>query len=99
MGAQPLLTSEDVLEALNLELIARQEFVPPTSPTDETERCILEALSNEPLHIDELQQRCGLPISQLTASLSMLEIKGRARQVGGMYYVLAGELRAPYRVE
>jgi DNA processing protein len=99
LGAHPLLTPDDVLEALNLELIARQELVPPKAPEDETERCILEALSSEPLHIDELQQRCGLPISQITASLSMLEIKGRARQVGGMHYILAGEVRAPYRVE
>lgn len=99
LGAHPLLTPDDILEALNLELIARQELAPPKAPEDETERCILEALSSEPLHVDELQQRCGLPISQITASLSMLELKGRARQVGGMHYVLAGEVRAPYRVE
>jgi DNA processing protein len=99
LGAHPLLDPDDVLEALNLELIARQELAPPQAPEDETERCVLEALSSEPLHIDELQQRCGLPISQITASLSMLELKGRARQVGGMHYILARELRAPYRVE
>ncbi|HEY47267.1 MAG TPA: DNA-protecting protein DprA [Anaerolineae bacterium] len=99
LGAHPLLDPDDVLEALNLELIARQELAPPKGPDDETERCILEALSSEPLHIDELQQRCSLPISQITASLSMLELKGRARQVGGMHYILAGEMRASYRVE
>jgi DNA processing protein len=99
LGAHPLLAPDDVLEALNLELIARQELAPPKVPEDETERRILEVLSSEPLHVDELQQRCDLPVSQITASLTMLELKGRARQVGGMHYIRASELRATYRVE
>jgi DNA processing protein len=99
LGAHPLLSPEDVMEALNLDLVARQELVPAKMPEDETERRVLEALSSEPLHVDELQRRCGLPVSQITASLAMLELKGRARQVGGMHYVLAREPSATYRVE
>jgi len=38
-------------------------------------------------------------ISQVAASLAVLELKGRARQVGGMHYVLARETRAQYWVE
>ena len=37
--------------------------------------------------------------SQVSASLAMLELKGRARQVGGMQYVRAREAPAEYRVE
>ncbi|HEY43743.1 MAG TPA: DNA-protecting protein DprA [Anaerolineae bacterium] len=99
LGAHPLLSPDDVMEALNLDLIARQELVPTRIPEDETERRILEALSNEPLHVDEIQRRCGLPVSQITASLALLELKGHASQVGGMHYILAREPSATYRVE
>lgn len=98
-GAHPLLSPEDVLEALNLDIVARQELAAAELPEDETERNILEALSQEPVHVDELRVSCRLPISQITASLAMLELKGRVRQVGGMQYVKVREPRTSYRVE
>jgi DNA processing protein len=98
-GARPMISPDDVLEALNLDVVARQEVSSQALPEDETERRVLEALSGDPIHVDELQAECGLPISQITASLAMLELKGRARQVGGMHYVRARERRADYRVE
>ncbi|NIS81421.1 MAG: DNA-protecting protein DprA [Anaerolineales bacterium] len=98
-GAHPLLSPEDVLEALNLDLVARQEIASAELPEDETERNILEALSQDPMHVDELQVNCRLPISKITASLAMLELKGRVRQVGGMQYVRVREPRTAYRVE
>lgn len=99
MGAHPLITTEDVLEVLNLELVARQEDVSAEMPEDESERKVYQALGEEPLHVDELRSKCGMPVEQITASLAMLELKGRARQVGGMHYVRARESRAGYRVE
>lgn len=98
-GARPLISPEDVLEALNMDVVARQEVADKVLPEDDTERRVLEALGSEPIHVDELQAQCGLPISQITASLAMLELKGRARQVGGMQYIRAREQRAEYRVE
>jgi len=98
-GAHPLVSPEDVLEALNLDVVARQEVADKELPEDDTERRVLEALSSDPIHVDELQALCELPISQITASLAMLELKGRARQVGGMHYIRARERRVEYRVE
>ncbi len=98
-GAHPLVSPEDVLEALNLDVVARQEVADKELPEDDTERRVLEVLSSDPIHVDELQALCELPISQITASLAMLELKGRARQVGGMNYIRARERRAEYRVE
>jgi DNA processing protein len=98
-GARPCLGAEDVLEALNLDVVARGELPEPGLPEDETERRILETLGSEPIHIDDLQARCGLPVAQITASLAMLELKGRARQVGGMHFVRTREPRGEYRVE
>ncbi len=98
-GARPLVSPEDILEALNLDAIVRQEAVSQALPDDPTEASVLEALSAEPVHVDELTARIGLPPAQISASLAMLELKGRARQVGGMHYVRVREPGLPYRVE
>ena len=58
-----------------------------------------DALSAEPVHVDDLTARIGLPSSLISASLAMLELKGRARQVGGMHYVRVHERGPGYRVE
>jgi DNA processing protein len=98
-GASILLSLEDVLEALNLDVIARQETVSRLLPEDDVERMILEKLTQEPIHVDVLKAECELPVAEITASLAMLELKGHAKQVGGMHYVRAFEQRATYHVE
>lgn len=97
-GAFPVTSVEDILEVLNLDVIARTVPRQPALPADATERRVLQVLTSEPIHIDELHARCELPIAELTAALSMLELRGQARQVGGMHYVRAHEPRAEYRV-
>ena len=98
-GARPLTAPEDVLEVLNMDVIARYETASEELPEDDTERRVLEALSSDPLHVDDLRARVGLPVSEINASLTMLELKGRARQVGAMQYVRVREARADYRVD
>jgi DNA processing protein len=98
-GAIPLLSVEDVLEALNFDVIVRQEVISEFMPEDDVERMVYEKLSFEPIHVDSIQAACGLPVSKITASLAMLELKGRARQVGGMQYIKVSDMKATYRVE
>lgn len=98
-GANVLTSPDDVLEALNLDVVVRQEAMSEALPEDDGERKVLGALTFEPTHVDEVQTRCGLPAAQVAASLAMLELKGRVRQVGGMQYVRARERRAAYRVD
>jgi len=93
-GAFPATSVDDVLEVLNLDVMAKA--APAALPEDETERLVLSTLGSEPIHIDELKARCKLPIAELTACLSVLEIRGQARQVGGMHYIRAREPRAEY---
>ena len=45
--------------------------------------------SHEPCHIDELIRESGLATTTLSATLTMMELKGMVKQVGGMQYVLA----------
>ena len=98
-GAFPVTSADDVLEALNLDVVAGEAPPEPNLPEDESERRVLKALSRDPIHIDELQVRCEMPIAEITACLSMLELRGQAQQVGGMQYIRLREPRASYRVE
>jgi DNA processing protein len=98
-GAHPLVKPEEVLEILNLDLVSSQDDVAEQLPEDEVEQKVFQALSKQPIHVDELQTRCSLPASTLNAALAMLELKGRVRQVGWMNFVRIREAKATYKVD
>jgi DNA processing protein len=91
--------AEDVLEELNLTTAVQQLEMKEILHADDTERVLLEHLSAEPTHIDNVRRQCGLPISTVSSTLAMMELKGMVRQVGGMNYVLAREARIEYEVK
>jgi DNA processing protein len=78
---------EDVLEELNLTMVAQQMEMTELIPADETEARLLRRLSSQPRHIDEVRRESGLPIAVVSSTLAMLELKGMVRQVGRMSYV------------
>jgi DNA processing protein len=98
-GAKVVLTPEDILEELNLTMVAEHTEARRVLPADETEAALLSRLSSEPTHVDELQQQIGLPIAQVTSTLALMELKGMIRQVGGMKYVVAREPGVAYTVD
>ena len=55
-------------------------------------------LGREPLHVDEIGSLSRLPIEQISATLTMMELKGLVRQVGGMRYIAVFERGANYLV-
>ena len=87
-GAKLVRQCEDVIEELNLGAVTQQLPLTMPSPSNDTESAILRHLSNEPTHIDEICRGSGLPMSELSSALAMMELKGIARQLGGMNYVL-----------
>ncbi len=91
-GATPVTGAEDVLEALNLTMIGAQldfgHLAPPANPQ---EHAVLESLTLEPRHVDDLVRRSGLAAATVSGTLAMLELKGLARAVGGMQYVRVRE--------
>lgn len=102
-GAKMILNAEDVLEELNLKMASHQAQARAQlslfDGADENEKKLLAHLSAEPLHADELSVLTSLPIATISSALAMMELKGMARQVGGMTYVVAREPRAEYKVE
>jgi DNA processing protein len=98
-GAKIVLGPEDVLEELNLAMVAERAEVRQALPADEIEAALLTYLSADPTHVDELQQRMGLPVAQVTSALALMELKGMVRQVGGMKYVVTREPGVEYVVD
>ncbi len=98
-GAKLVMSSQDILEELNLTMAVQQAEVRTVVPESETEAQLLEHLSLEPVHVDELALQTQLPIATVTSNLALMELKGMVRQVGGMNYVLLHESSVTYRVD
>jgi DNA processing protein len=91
--------AEDILEELNLttSVNSQQLELREVLPADPTEAGVLQLLSNEPLHIDDVQRTSGLPVSEVASALAMLELKGLVRQVGAMSFIRSREASAILR--
>ena len=97
-GAKLVRSYTDILEELNLTAVAHQIEMKELIPASDTESLLLKQLGAEPTHIDEICRSSGLPISTVSSTLTMMELKGLVKQVGTMNYVLAREVREEYRV-
>ncbi len=97
-GARPLLHPQEILEALNLTQVSQQQAARSQLPADATEARLLKVIGCEPLHVDDIRAQSGLPIETVSATLTIMELKGMVRQVGGMHYVAVREARDAYEV-
>ena len=93
-GAKLVRNYNDILEELNLTMVAQQLEIKEFLPANETESTILKQLTPEPSHIDEICRRSNLTMPEASSTLAMLELKGVVKQVGNMNYVLAHETKA-----
>lgn len=95
-GAHPLVRFEALLEILELNTMDAKKAARVSLPADATEAKLFGLLGAEPLHLNEIGVRADLPIAQVSSALALMELKGLVRQVGGMTYIAARELRAAY---
>lgn len=95
-GARPMLSPEDVLEAIDIEYTREHHQARLIFPADEVESRIMQTLGDQPAHIDEISHQLDLPIEKVSATLTLMELKGMVNQVGGMNYVIARESSADY---
>ncbi|MBN2044063.1 MAG: DNA-processing protein DprA [Anaerolineales bacterium] len=98
-GAHPLLSPEDLLDALNLTMVTEQQTARMVLPGNALEAAIFEVLGQEPVHVDQIGIQAGLPIEQISSTLALMELKGMVRQVGGMRYIAVREAKAAYYVD
>jgi DNA processing protein len=82
---------EDILEQLDVAVQHTQvrTQTEQIAPETDSERHILGLLGVDPTHVDELARHSGLQMGVVTSTLTLLELKGLARKVGHMQYILA----------
>jgi DNA processing protein len=97
-GALPLLSVNDLMQALNLTRMGDHKAARKIIPADATEARLIGVLGSEPLHVDEIRNQTELPIEKVSATLALMELKGMVRQVGGMNYVAVREEQSDYWV-
>ena len=102
-GAKLAANADDVLEELNLSGVARQiemrlsqDPLPELDAKGSSEGAVLGQLDHEPLHIDDIGRKVGLPIAEVSSMLTMLELKGAVKQVGCMHYIRVREVSPVY---
>jgi DNA processing protein len=90
-GAKLVITVSDILDELDIkqESVQTQAMAERIAPASPTEARLLEHLTADPLHVDDIARLCGLPIAMVTSTLTVLELKGLARSVGQMQYTVA----------
>ncbi len=96
-GAKMVLDYTDVLEELNFSALGQQMELRPLLPQDASESQLLTWITYEPAHIDSIQRASGLPVAAVSSSLTMMELKGLVKQVGGMNYIRTREASAEYQ--
>lgn len=90
-GEAKLVTKvQDVLEELNLSMVAEQREIRQAVPESPTEAALLAHVGADPTHLDDLVRRSGLPTDMVSSTLCLMELKGLVRRVDNMCYVLAG---------
>ncbi len=97
-GAHVLTEVRDVLETLNLDQLAEKQQARMILPENATEATILDELSAEPHHLDDLSRQAGLPVATVSSTLVMMELKGMVRQVSPLHYVRVREAGEVYEV-
>jgi DNA processing protein len=85
-GAKCVTCAQDILDELHIGMVSEHIEAVRSLPSDPTERMLLEYLQESSQHIDELTNLSGLPASTVSAVLTMMELKGMIRNLGGMQY-------------
>ncbi len=85
MGAKLINCANDILDELNLPLLTENRKVKPETKEEEI---ILNIISKEPIHIDEITKKSNLDAEKVGSTIIMLELKGTIKNAGGGHYIL-----------
>jgi DNA processing protein len=80
---------EDILNELTGGFVQVSASKPLPGDLTDVERAIIEAVADEPLHIDTLCSHCNLDPSTALVHLLNLEFRGLVRQMAGKHFVRA----------
>ncbi len=87
-GASLITESEDVLNALNWEIIKNNDNFEESDDLSIDEKKILYTINIEPKNFDEIQNETNIPTDNLLVMLTTLELKGKLEQIVGDRYAI-----------
>jgi DNA processing protein len=84
-GAKLVTTAQDILKDLKCQIsnIRTKSEISKIKGDTEEENLIIKLLQDESLHFDELVRRTKIISSKLSSTLSVMEIKGLVKNLGG----------------
>lgn len=85
-GAAVYTRPDEVLELLDINR-AQAARAERRESSDPVERRLLAIIDQDPVHVDEISAAAEMPAAEVSAALTLLELQGMVRQVGGMTYV------------
>ena len=77
---------KDILDELNISIKVDKKKMQKIAPDSPDEIKIIKLLENEALHLDELVRITGGKTSEVSARLTIMEMKGLVRNLGGGKY-------------
>lgn len=86
-GAKAVVSAAEIIEALDLMNISHYIETKKILPETREEETILNVLGAEPMHIDEIIRTAQMNPAEINAILSIMEMKGMVKNLGGMMYV------------
>ncbi len=87
-GAKVVTGIKDILEEFGLSNKNIKNFSSPKNPENNEEKIILKILSSNPLHIDNISKIAKLQTATCASTLSIMEIKGWVKNIGGQNYII-----------
>ena len=85
-GAKIATEPSDILEELDIQVKVDREKIEKVMPSTKEETELLEILTNEPLHLDEVARISSLDTPSVSARLTIMELKGLVKNMGGGVY-------------
>lgn len=86
IGAHLVTNAQDVLDILGIVTATIETKKIVGDNPEETK--ILEILSQEPVHIDDIIKNSKLENRVVSSTLTLMEIQGKVKNIGGMMYIL-----------
>lgn len=86
LGARVVTEASDVFNLFSLKATPRP--FPQAGAATPEEASLLQLLSREALHVDQLIERSNMTSSRALALIAQLELKGLIRNIGGSLYAL-----------
>ena len=86
-GAKLIETASDILKELNLP-VGKQAYSKKLEGGTLQEHLILKSLKEGSLSIDKIIEKTNLPIQLISSILSLMEIEGKVKNLGGNVYTI-----------